>query len=167
MVVGDIERRVVRIHVAEEVGELGLITCVWCWVSHSARLTPASGRAWAVLAMDVVDAEGLDDGTEGEHKTRRNGRYSTFNKRHHETRWMRNTVNDAQLILPWADVCPHWKFADDALWCSHEITVRVCASNEVVPWKEKWLVHEELVVLENRFCGVCTCGTAEKNHWTW
>ena len=29
-------------------------------------------------------------------------------------------------------VCPHWKCADDALWCSHEKNVRVCASGEVV-----------------------------------
>ena len=46
--VKDVDRGVLRIHVAEEVGELGLITCVWGRSSHSARLTPASGRAWAV-----------------------------------------------------------------------------------------------------------------------
>ena len=27
--VGDIDRRLLWIHVAEEVGELGLVTCVW------------------------------------------------------------------------------------------------------------------------------------------
>ena len=30
--------------------------------------------------MDVEDAEGLEDGGEGEDNTRRNGRYGTFNK---------------------------------------------------------------------------------------
>ena len=33
-----------------------------------------------LLAMDVVDAEGLEDGAEDEDKTRGNGRYGTFNK---------------------------------------------------------------------------------------
>ena len=33
-----------------------------------------------LLAMDVVDAEGLEDGAEGEDNTRRNGRYGTFSK---------------------------------------------------------------------------------------
>ena len=45
--VKDIYRRVLRILVAEKVGELGLMTCVWGWISLSALLTPASGRAWA------------------------------------------------------------------------------------------------------------------------
>ena len=35
-----------RVHVAEEVGVVGLITCVWSWVRHSAiHPTPASGLA--------------------------------------------------------------------------------------------------------------------------
>ena len=34
----------------------------------------ALGLLHRLLAMDVVDAEGLDDGAEGEHKTRGNGR---------------------------------------------------------------------------------------------
>ena len=39
--VREIDRRVLRVHVAEEVG---LRTCVWSWVSHSARQpTPACG----------------------------------------------------------------------------------------------------------------------------
>ena len=29
MAVGDVDQRVLRIHVAGEVGEVGLITCVW------------------------------------------------------------------------------------------------------------------------------------------
>ena len=42
--VGEVDRRVFSVHVAEEVGGVGLITCVWSWVSHSARHpTPASG----------------------------------------------------------------------------------------------------------------------------
>ena len=32
------------------------------------------------LATEVVDAEGLEDGAEGEDNTRGNGRYGTFNK---------------------------------------------------------------------------------------
>ena len=35
--VREVDRRVLRVHVAEEVGEVGLITCVWSWVCHSAR----------------------------------------------------------------------------------------------------------------------------------
>ena len=35
--VREVDRRVLRVHVAEEVGEVGLKTCVWSWVSHSAR----------------------------------------------------------------------------------------------------------------------------------
>ena len=46
--VGEVDRRVLCVHVAEEVGGVGLITCVWSWVSQSARPTPASGCAWAV-----------------------------------------------------------------------------------------------------------------------
>ena len=46
----------------------------------------ALGLLHRLLAMDVVDAEGLVQ--EGEDKTRGNGRQGTFN----ETRWMRNTV---------------------------------------------------------------------------
>ena len=34
----------------------------------------AVGLSHRLLAMDVVDAEGLDDGAEGEDKTRGNGR---------------------------------------------------------------------------------------------
>ena len=34
------------VHAAEEVGGVGLITCVWSWVGHSGRHpTPASGLA--------------------------------------------------------------------------------------------------------------------------
>ena len=70
--VGENHRRVLRIHVAEDVGKLGLITCVW---AESAIWPGSLQRADALvlfrqlLAMDVVDAEGL-----GEDKTRGNGR---------------------------------------------------------------------------------------------
>ena len=44
--VGEVDRRVLCVHEAEEAGEVGVITCVWSWVSHSARHpTPASGLA--------------------------------------------------------------------------------------------------------------------------
>ena len=39
----------------------------------------ALGLLRRLLAMDVVDADGLDDCAEGEDKTRGNGRYGTFN----------------------------------------------------------------------------------------
>ena len=57
----------------EEVGGVGLTTCVWSWASHSARPTPASGCTWAVsatLAMDDEDAEGLGCGEVGDDRTR-------------------------------------------------------------------------------------------------
>ena len=64
--------RVHGVRVAEEVGGVGLKTCVWRWVSHSARHpTPASGLAGVflkLLPMDVVDAEGLDLAQVGEVK---------------------------------------------------------------------------------------------------
>ena len=35
--VREVDRRVLRVHVTEEFVEVGLITCVWSWVNHSAR----------------------------------------------------------------------------------------------------------------------------------
>ena len=71
MAVGEVDRRVLCVH--EEVGGVGLMTCVWSWVSHSARHpTPASGLAGfslKLLPMDVADAEGLDLEQVGEDKT--------------------------------------------------------------------------------------------------
>ena len=126
--VQEIDQRVRCVHVAEEVGELGLVTCVWDRVSHSAKLTPASG---CLLAMDVVEAEGLDDCAEGEDKTWERTT-KDIQWRHHGTRWVWTTVNDARLILPRASVvCPHWKCADDAPWCTDEKKVRVCASSKM------------------------------------
>ena len=46
----------------------------------SLQLAGALGLLHQLLAMDVVDAEGLDDGAEGEDKTRGNGRHGTFDK---------------------------------------------------------------------------------------
>ena len=67
------DRRVLCVHAAGEVGRVGLITCVWSWVTHSARHpTPASGPqgfSLELLPMDVVDAEGLDLEQVGEDKT--------------------------------------------------------------------------------------------------
>ena len=40
----------------------------------------ALGLLQRLLAMDVVDAEGLEDGAEGEDNTRGNGRYGTSSK---------------------------------------------------------------------------------------
>ena len=40
----------------------------------------APGLLHQLLAMDVADAEGLEEGAEGEDNTRGNGRYWTFNK---------------------------------------------------------------------------------------
>ena len=70
----DNDRRVLQIHVAEEVGGVGLRTCVWSLVSHSARHpTPAGGFARvfpeASFPMDAVDAESLDLEPENEDKT--------------------------------------------------------------------------------------------------
>ena len=75
---------------------------------------------------------------------------------------MWNTVNDARLILtlsiePWANVvCPHWKCADDAPWCSHEKNVRVCVSGEVV-----LCTHWDNFVETFRMyqCSLCTSGS--------
>ena len=76
--VRDVDRRVLRIYVAEEVGELGLITC-GLGLSRPFGQTHSSERARFgscadLLAMDVVDAEGLDDCADGEDETRGNGR---------------------------------------------------------------------------------------------
>ena len=61
----DNDRRVLQIPLAEEVGGVGLRTCVWSWVSHSARHpTPAGG-----LPIDAVDAESLDLEPDSEDKT--------------------------------------------------------------------------------------------------
>ena len=38
------------------------------------------GLLHRLLALDVADAEGLEDGAEGEDKSRGNGRYGTFSK---------------------------------------------------------------------------------------
>ena len=116
----DIDRRVLPIREAEEVGGLGLITCVWdgtilalrgetglqeigslvgVFGAESAIRPDSLQRAGALgllhrrPAMDVVDAEGLDDGAEGEDKTQGNGRYGTFNKdttgwNDYDTLWM-------------------------------------------------------------------------------
>ena len=127
--VGDSDRRVFRIHVGEEVGEFGLITCVWGWVSHSARLTPASGRAWDYAPTSCNGCGGRwgswwlcrGRGQNTWERTKKN-----IQEGHHGTTWMWNTVNDARLILPWANVvCPNWKCAEVALWCSNEKNVRV------------------------------------------
>ena len=80
--VRDIDRRVLQIHVADEVGELGLITCVSGWISHSAWLTPASGRAWAYAPTSChgcVDAEGLDNCAVDEERTDGKRTTGTFN----------------------------------------------------------------------------------------
>ena len=47
---------------------------------ESLQRAGALGLLHRLLAMDVADAEGLEDGAEGEDKTRGNGRYGTFNK---------------------------------------------------------------------------------------
>ena len=52
------------------------LDCVWCRISHSAWLTPASGRAWAYAP--VVDAEGLDEGAVGEERTEGKRTNGTF-----------------------------------------------------------------------------------------
>ena len=44
----DVDRRVLRNRVAEEVGELGLITCFRSGIGQATRLPAASGCAWAV-----------------------------------------------------------------------------------------------------------------------
>ena len=54
MAVRDIDRRVLGIHVAEEVGEVGLITCVWCRIGQTTRPPPANGRAWAVMLHQLL-----------------------------------------------------------------------------------------------------------------
>ena len=67
----DIDRRVLQVNVAEEVGELGLTTCV----GAESPIRPDSlQRAAAFGLLGVVDAEGLEDGAEGEENSRGNVR---------------------------------------------------------------------------------------------
>ena len=87
---GDHHRRVRCVHVAEEGGRVGLLSCVWSWVSHSARPTPASGCAWAVsatLAMDDEEAEGLDCGEVSEDKNTWERTVRDVEQLHQGTRW--------------------------------------------------------------------------------
>ena len=63
-------RRVLPIHVAEEVGKVRLITCVLGWLSHVARLTPASGRARAIMQ---TSANGCGRRWESFRRSRRRG----------------------------------------------------------------------------------------------
>ena len=72
MAVRDIDRRVLQVHVAEEVGELGLTQPVFG--AESPTRPDSLKRAGAFGLLGVVDAEGLDDGAEGEEKSRGNGR---------------------------------------------------------------------------------------------
>ena len=71
-------RHLVHVYVAEEVGVVGLVTCVWSWVSHSARHpTSTSGlagvffeayfpwtlwtqKAWIVSRLVRIGLEGKD-----------------------------------------------------------------------------------------------------------
>ena len=54
--VGDVDRRVLPSRVAEGVGEIGLIICVWVGIGPATRLPPAGalGLLHRLLAMDVV-----------------------------------------------------------------------------------------------------------------
>ena len=65
LAVRDIDRRVLRIHVDGEVGELGLITCVWGW-PDSLQRAGAPGLVRRPLAVNVVDAEGGEDRREAD-----------------------------------------------------------------------------------------------------
>ena len=130
--VRDIDRRVLRIHVAEEVGDLRAHNlCLGLRQQTHSCERARFGLLHRPLAMDVVDAEGLEDGAEGEDNTRGNGRYVTLDKditgwNDCETQWM---TRNSFYLEPWANVvCPHWKCAGDALWCSHE---KKCACVEV------------------------------------
>ena len=70
--VGEMDRRVRCVHVAEEVGGVGLITCAWSQpfgqISHSSERA-RRGFSLKLLPMDVVDAEGLDLEQVGEDRT--------------------------------------------------------------------------------------------------
>ena len=79
--VSDIGRRVLRIHVAEKVGDLRAHNL--CLGLHQQTHSSERARFGLLdrpLAMDVVDAEGVEDGAEGQDNTRGNGRYVTFDK---------------------------------------------------------------------------------------
>ena len=70
--VWEMDRRVHFVHVVEEVGELGLITCVWGWVGHSARPTPRLGFCSNLLPWMTRTLKGRGG---GEDKTRGNGQW--------------------------------------------------------------------------------------------
>ena len=72
--------------------------------------------------MGVVDAEGLDDGAVGEDRTegtRTNGTSNNDTKEQDGCFTLKMTRTLFHLE-PLSVVCPHWKCADDAPWCSHE-----------------------------------------------
>ena len=74
--VRDVDRRVLRVHAAEEGGEFGF-GADSAIRPDSLQRAGALGLLHRLLAMDVVDAQGR---AEGEDNTRGNGRYGTFNK---------------------------------------------------------------------------------------
>ena len=81
MAVSNIDRRVLWIHAAEEVGDLRAHNlCLGLRQQTLSCERARFGLLHRPLAMDVVDAEGVEDGAEGEDNTRRNGRYVTLNK---------------------------------------------------------------------------------------
>ena len=82
--VGENHRRVLRIHVAEEVGNVFFHNLCFGLSQPSAQ-THSSERAHSDYDADffqwgVVDAESLEGGAEGEDNKLGNGRRVTFNK---------------------------------------------------------------------------------------
>ena len=71
---------------------------------------------------DVVDAEGLDDGADGEERTEGKRENGTFNNDIKERHGCENTENDARLYFTLSQMwCGHtWECGDDAPKCSHE-----------------------------------------------
>ena len=82
----------------------------------------ALGLMRRLLAMDVVDAEGLDDGAVGEDRTegKRTNVTSNNDTKDQDGCFTLKMTRTLFHLEPLSVVCPHWKCADDAPWCSHE-----------------------------------------------
>ena len=108
----------------------GAESAIW---PDSLRRAGALGLLCRLLPVGVVDAEGLEDGAEGEDKARGNGRKGTFNKDITECDGC-ETLRMTQTL-----------FHLEPMWCAHTANVRmmrcgdrtrknvrVCASGKVV-----------------------------------
>ena len=124
--VWEMDRRVHCVQIAEEVGGVGLITCVWSWASHSARPTPASGCAWAVSATPCHGwrgrwRSGLWRGRWRQNTWKRKVR--DVEQRHQGTRRRWNTKTMTRTLFT-LEPC---RVRMIEVWHVHEKNVRVCA----------------------------------------